>query len=512
LNITREDMPGRQVALTIELEAEIINSALDRAYRQMVNQVNVPGFRRGKAPRHILESYVGKETLTERAVKNILPQTVQDAIADQNIEAMDVGDVEIVSMDPVQVRVIIVQPPKVELGDYGSIRVEKKPVEVGQEQVEQVLLELRRDGAPWNEPAEPRPIREGDMVYLNLEGFTGAGELEEAKREDFPTIVGMERGGVPMSVSRGLEGMAIGEEKDITDTLPDDYPTEELRGRDVSYHVTTLRMKEQQLPELNDEYAKTLGEYESADALRESVEKNLRERMEREAESAQVDEAISQMVESSSVEVPDSMVKEELDSMLKRLEGRLREQRLSIRQFFTYTGTNEAEWREKNREGAQARVVRTMVLSEFARREGIDVDESEIESEISTMLDRFEGTEKEEAQTILSKHEARHDVEDRLFQRKIVERLVGIAEGRIKAAPAPEGETTDDGRQTTEDEQGDVEDEGGVESDASDLEEAGGAAEVLGTGDVDLRSPNETGEAEGGGTPDSAPGLGGDEK
>lgn len=504
MNITREDLPGRQVALTIELEAETINTALDRAYRQMVNQVNVPGFRRGKAPRNILERYVGTEMLTERAVKNILPQTVQDAIADQKIEAMDVGEVEIVNLDPVQVRVIIVQPPKVELGDYSQIRVEKKPAEVKQEQVEQVLLELRRDGAPWNEPTSPRPIREGDMVYLNLEGFTGEGELQEAKREDFPTIVGMERSGVPMSVSRGLEGMSMGEEKDITDTLPDDYPTESLRGRDVSYHVTALRMKEQELPELTDEFAKTLGEYETAEALRESVEKNLRERLEQEAESEQVDAAIRQLVEGSTVEVPDSMVKEELDSMLKRLESRLREQRLSLRQYFTYTGTSEAEWREKNHDIAQGRLERTMVLSEFARREGIEVDESEIDSEIQTMLGRFEGKELEEAQEVLGKHEARHDVEDRLFQRKIVERLVGIAEGRIEAAPA---ETTDDGPEFASSSTADG-DEGEGESDASALEEAGGAAEVLGTGDVDLHSPNETGEAEGGGTPSSAPALG----
>ena len=210
MNITREDLPGRQVALTIELEAETINAALDRAYRQMVNQVNVPGFRRGKAPRNILESYVGKEMLTERAVKNILPQTVQDAIAELKIEAMDVGEVEIIELVPVTVRVVIVQPPKVELGDYSGIRVEKKPVEVEPDQVDKVLLELRRDGAPWNEPAEPRPIREGDMVYLNLEGFSGEGELQEAKREDFPTIVGMERGGIPMSVSNALVGMSMG--------------------------------------------------------------------------------------------------------------------------------------------------------------------------------------------------------------------------------------------------------------------------------------------------------------
>ena len=126
MNVTREDMPGRQIALTIELDPETINGAMEKAYRQMVNQVNIPGFRRGKAPRYILERYVGLETLTERAVRNIIPDKVQEAIKSEDINAMDVSDVEIVNMDPVQVRVIVVQPPKVELGDYSAIRAEKE--------------------------------------------------------------------------------------------------------------------------------------------------------------------------------------------------------------------------------------------------------------------------------------------------------------------------------------------------------------------------------------------------
>ena len=205
MNITREDMPGRQVALTIELDPETVNTALDRAYRQMVNQVNIPGFRRGKAPRYMLERYVGRDELTERAVKNILPQTVQDAIEEQKIEALDVGDVEIVNLDPLQVKVIIIQPPIVELGDYSGIRVERDSVEITPEQVEEVLTELRRESAPWNEPEETRAIQEGDMVYVDLEGFTTAGPLEEASRDNFPTIVGVTRAGVPWMGGRVVD-------------------------------------------------------------------------------------------------------------------------------------------------------------------------------------------------------------------------------------------------------------------------------------------------------------------
>ncbi|MFL5734403.1 MAG: trigger factor [Chloroflexia bacterium] len=533
MNITREDMPGRQVALTIELEAETVNTALERAYRQMVNQVDIPGFRRGKAPRYILERYVGIDMLTERAVKNILPQTLQDAIAEQNIEAMDVGDVEIVSMDPVQVKVIVVQPPLIELGDYSTIRVEKEKVEITPEQIEEVIAELRRESAPWNEPSEPRPIAEGDMVYLNLEGFTGEGELEEAQRDNFPTIVGAEHGGVPQVVNEALAGMSIGEEKDIVATLPEDYPTESLRGRDVTYHVTTLSMKEQQLPEVNEEFTKGLG-FDTVEAMREAIERNLKERAEDNAQSGQVNSAVAQMVEMSSVEVPDMLVKEELDSMLKNLEERLKGSRLSLRQYFSFNGISEDEWREANTQRARDRIVRSLVLQEFARREGVSVDDTEVEGEIEQMLERFEGQEKETARSVLAKGEAKEDLQDRLYQRKILDRLTGIVEGTIEAAPAPTASATEAGEagegaegaegaeaaeesptgetagdeaaseQTEEAGAGESEEASGT---ASDLESAGGAAEVLGTGGIDIHSENETGEAQEGGTPSSAPAL-----
>lgn len=445
MNVTREDMPGRQVALIIDLDADTVNAALDKAYRQMVNQYNIPGFRRGKAPRYILESYLGKETLTERAVRNILPDKLQEAIKSQDIEAMDVGDVEIVSMDPVQVKVIVVQPPKVELGDYSTIRVEKDVVEITPQQIEDVLLELRREGAPWLEPAEPRPIQKDDMVYLDLEGFTTQGPLEEVNRENFPTIVGLARAGVPAVVSDALVGMSVGDEKDVTDTLPDDYPTEALRGLDATYHVTVRSMKEQKLPEMDEEFFKKTG-YDNEEALREAIDANLKQRAEENAQTKQLDTAIEQLVAMSTIEVPDMMVNEEIDSMVKNLENRLKEQRLTTRQYFMYNGITEAEYRENNRERARDRVIRTQALQEFARREGISVEDDEIHARMEEMLAPFEGEERTQAEKVLGTNEAHHDIEDRLFQQKIVERLTGIAEGTIEAAKPvdDEGPTTND--------------------------------------------------------------------
>jgi trigger factor len=341
------------------------------------------------------------------------------------------------------------------------------------------------------------------MVYINLEGFTSQGELEEAKRENFPTIVGMTRAGVPMTVSNALAGMGIGEEKDVTDTLLDDYPNEALRGMDVSYHVTALSMKEQKLQELDDEFAKKVseGEQETVEGLREFVLSSLRTRAEEAARDNQVNQAIEKLVEGSTVEVPDKMVDEELDEMLKRIETRLKQQRLTLRQYFTYNGTSEAEWREQRREDAKGRVIRTLVLQEFARRERIEVEDEDIDNEVQRMLDRFEGEEREQAEQVLGHQEARHDLEHRIYENKLVDRLVGIVEGTIEAAPVPE-EASEEAATDTE-----AEGEAEGEADATALESAGGAAEVLGTGDVDLKSPYETGEAAGGGTPEDAPRL-----
>ncbi|MEA2572996.1 MAG: trigger factor, partial [Chloroflexia bacterium] len=339
-----------------------------------------------------------------------------------------------------------------------------------------------------------------------------AGPLEEAARDNFPTIVGVTRAGVPEVVNQALTGMSVGEEKDIADTLPDDYPNEELRGKDVTYHVTVRSMKTQELPELDEEFAKKLS-YDSVEALREAVETNLRQRSNESVESKQVNSVIEQMIAASRVEVPDVMVTEELDSMLKNLEERLKQQRLSIRQYFTYNGVTEADWRVANRERARERLVNNLVLQEFARREGIAVEDAEIDTEIQQMLERFEGEERAQAETVFQSHEARHDMQDRIFQRKLMEHIAGIAEGRIKAAPAPaptetaDNDAADAGATGADLEAGTTSPEEDASGTASDLEDAGGAAELLGTGDVDTSSPLETGDATGGGTPEDAPAL-----
>jgi hypothetical protein len=254
--------------------------------------------------------------------------------------------------------------------------------------------------------------------------------------------------------------------------------------------------------------------------LREAVEKNLRQRATETVETKQVNSVIEQMISASKVEVPEVMVTEELDSMLKSLEDRLKQQRLSIRQYFTYNGITEAEWREANKERARERLVNNLVLREFASREGIAVEESEIDTEVQEIIGRFGDEERAQAESVFQNHEARHDVQDRIFQRKLMEQIAGIAEGRIEAAPAPapaEGaageaagasKAEDDAGASMEASTAEASEEGEATGTAADLEEAGGAAEVLGTGDVDTSSPFETGDAAGGGTPDDAPALG----
>jgi len=195
-------------------------------------------------------------------------------------------------------------------------------------------------------------------------------------------------------------------------------------------------------------------------------------------------------VAGSTIDVPDVMVDEELDAMVKNLEARLKEQRLTTRQYFMYNGTTEAEYREANRERARERVIRTQALQEFARREGISVEDDEIHAEMDRMLEPFQGEEREAAEKVLDTPEAHHDVEDRIFQRKIVDRLTGIAEGRIEAAKPEETET--ESTSTSESEP-----RAEATASADDVVEAGGAAST--------KSKRTTGKAKSGGTPEDAP-------
>jgi trigger factor len=504
VNITREDLPDRQVALTIELGPEEMEPALQKAYRQLVGRVNIPGFRPGKAPRSIFERFVGREALVEQAVEGMIGTTLHEAIDQQGIEHTDISDVQIESTDPVTVRVVIDKPAKVELPDYSDIRVEREPVEVDEAKVDEVITELRRREGTWATPEEPRPARIGDRVVIDMETFTIDGPVQNMTGESLSIeLTDKSAPTWPQEIDENIVGMMPGDEKDFAITFPPAYPDEALRDKDATVHVKLHSLEEQTLPDLDEAFIQKVAGLDSEEALRARIQENLLNDANASAEGKQVDEVIRQMVERATVEVPRALIDHEVDRQFERLSERMRQSHIDPRRYFSLTGTSEEDWRAEQRDAARDRVRQTLVLGEFAQREGIDVSDAEVEAAINERMEPYAGTPSEDRiREIFDTKEQRQQLENALFERRLVERLSALAEGR-----APEPAAAAVAAPTEADEESSAEANGGTgappeaagddtaevaalapaitgavpatEQEPGPLESAGGAAEVL---------------------------------
>ena len=509
MQITREDMPDRQVALIMEFEPQEIEPALTKTYQRLVQKVNIPGFRPGKAPRAMFERYVGREALVQEASQGLMADAIKEALEREGLQGAEVDEADIESTEPLRIRVVFDQEPLVEVGDYSDIRVAAEPVSVTPEDVDLMLEHLRRRDAEWHDLAEARPARYGDRVTVDLETFTIDGPVSNMTGTEQTLELSEKTGPAwPHEIDEGIVGMSIGEEKDIAIVFPATYTDTDLQNKDASVHVKLTAIQEAELPELDDAFAAKMAENESLEDLRTRLEANLRTEQENNARSAQVQAALAQMKERSRVEVPKNMVDTEIQQRYDSLAARLQERRIAPARYFTYEGTTEAAWREGQRDAARAALQELLVLREFAGREGISVDPSEIQAEMDVMLEPYADNEQlEQLRGLLDTDQQRTQIANRLFERKLTDRLIAIAEGQADAAAAADAdivdaETVDTAAADTDAADADAAPDSSADAAAPDaplapsgavaatdqepgpLELAGGAAEALGNGSV----------------------------
>ncbi len=501
MQITREDMPDRQVALIMEFEPQEIEPALTKTYQRLVQKVNIPGFRPGKAPRAIFERYVGREALVQEASQGLMADAIKEALEREGLQGAEVDDADIESTDPLRIRVVFDQEPLVEVGEYSDIRVAAAPVNVTGDDVDLMLEHLRRRDAEWHDLAEPRAARYGDRVTIDLETFTIEGPVSNMTGTEQTLELSEKTGPAwPHEIDEGVIGMQIGEEKDFAIIFPAAYTDSALQGKDATVHVKLTAIQEADLPELDDAFAAKTAQAESLDALRTSLAENLRSEQENNARSAQVQAALAQMKERSRVEVPKTMVDTEIQQRYDSLAARLQERRITPARYFTYEGTTEQAWREGQRDAAREALKELLVLREFAGREGITVPPAEIQAEMDVMLEPYADNEQlEQLRGLLDTEQQRTQIANRLFERKLTDRMIAIAEGRAtaavadteNAATAAVADTESAGPKHTaaasaEDETAAVPAPSGAvpatEQEPGPLETAGGAAEALGIG------------------------------
>ena len=505
MKITTEDMPDRQIGLLIELEEAEIEDHKQRAYRRLVQRYVIPGFRKGKAPRVILERHIGAETLIQEDIEALLEKSIADAVEQQELEPIarpQVTDVE--SLDPITFRATVALRPEVELGDYHSIRVEWEESEVTDEQVEEVLDNLRRQGAPW-EPAD-RPVQYGDLLTIDAHGYVDEEPEEEAEASDAdsedgdsesdetdpdessepadeadseadseaePEIPGrrvfVDETGISYMSQEGvtypapgfpsqLIGMSAEETREFTISVPDDFTIRNLNGKEAHFTVTVREVKEQPLPDLDDEWAKGVegfgdDTFETVEALRERIQSDLIERTQTQTRSEYEENILEQFAEVATVTFPPIVVDMEVDRILQDQDEQMRGMGMSLAAYAQSTGQGVDALRDSVRPQAEQRVLRGLLITDLAKHEGIEASDEEVDEDIAQVVgsQQDEATQ-EQARQVFESEAARESVQRRIVARKTVDMLVEIARGeRDESEGAGETEAEGDTDEDSED-------------------------------------------------------------
>ena len=433
--------------MKVEVEAAETEASLEHAYHHVVKEVAIPGFRKGRTPRAVLEQYVGKEAFLKEALEELVPELCIKIIEEQKLEVVAQPQIEILQYDPVVFKAIFSLRPNVELGDYRSIRIERQPVEVGDGEVDEFMQKLRERHGEWA-PAS-RPANFEDLVIIDVTQTEKGGE---AKSHQGQQVLLVKDSVLPLpGFSEHLVGVAIGEEKEFTLSFVEDYKIKELAGKEFMFKVKLNEVKEKHLPELDDEFAKSLGEgMDTIDGLRKYAADGLKKAAEDAARKEYERKVLEAVVGSAGkVEYPPVLVEQEISGLLRDRDMALRE-RGGLRNYLKTFKKTEEQLREEIRPRAVEQVTHELVLGKVAEEEKITVDPAEIDADIESMM-KGAGEGSEKLQDLFGTPQARQVVENRMIAQKAVQRLVDIAMGSAASEPeqkAEAGKESKDGHAT----------------------------------------------------------------
>ena len=433
MKVTQEEVVDRQTVLHIELEDEDLDTYLDRGYRRVASQTVVPGFRKGKAPRRIVESYLGRESLLGEVLDTMLPEVTSRAIDEQELDAVGLPRLEFLGMEPFTFKATVPLTPEIDLASYRDIRIAREPVEFSEEDVEQSLERMQQSVASW-EPVD-RPVAMGDLVTVNATGSVG----DQAVLNEQDSVLFLDEDGVrPFpGFAQELVGLAGGEPRDFTLTIPEDHADQTIAGAEAHFSVTVGEIKERILPELDDEFAKSFGDgYESMDALRQQVEEDVKAEAEGRAERQQRDAVVEALLEGATINLPPLMVDHEIEHMEDQQEQLL--SRVNVRKddYLRSIGKTADELREELREEAVKRLEQVFVLRRVGEAEGLEVTEEEVQERIESSKSESE----DGPQTDGDPADLGDSVQRAMLMDKTLDRLLSIASGEAPPLPVAEDE------------------------------------------------------------------------
>ena len=386
---TTEKLEGSKVKLTIEVSAEQFEAATQKAYQKAGKRFNVPGFRKGKAPRKVIENMYGPLAFFDDAFDIVYPEAYQAAIAEQGVEPVDRPDVSIETLpdgeNPLVFSLVVAVKPEVELGAYKGIEVEKRAYNVTDDEVDAAIAQLQEGVARMVDV--DRPVENGDTVNLDYSGSVDGVKFDGGTAQGQTLTIGS--GQFIPGFEEQMVGMAVGEEKDIEVTFPEEYHAENLAGKKAVFAVKVNGIQVKELPTLDDEFAKDVSEYDTLEALRDAKRQELLEQAEKNAKIQKENDVVRKAVENATVEVPDAMVERQIDSFLQDMGYRLQMQGISLEDYLKYTNTEISALRDQYRADAALRVKSQLVLEAISKAEAIEATPEEIGDKVAEYAKQF---------------------------------------------------------------------------------------------------------------------------
>lgn len=385
-----EDLGKNMMKLTIEATAEEFEAALEKAYQKNKNKLNVQGFRKGKAPRAVIEKMYGAGIFYEDAANEIIPEAYEQAAEESKLDIVSRPDIDVVQIEkgqPFIFTATVAVKPVVTLGQYKGVEVEKVTVEVTEEEVNAELEKVREQNSRMI-TIEDRPVADKDIAVIDFEGFVDGVAFDGGKGEDYSLVIGSHS--FIDTFEEQLIGKNIGEDVEVNVTFPEEYQVQSLAGKPALFKVKIKEIKEKELPALDDDFAQDVSEFDTLAEYKEDIKKSVLERKEKAAKTAKEDAVVDKLIETATMDIPDAMVATQKRQMAEEFAQRLQMQGLSLEQYFQFTGMNANAFLENLEPQALKRIQSRLVLEAVVKAENITATEEEVEKQFADMAAAYQ--------------------------------------------------------------------------------------------------------------------------
>jgi len=426
MSLKVEKLEKNMAKLTIEASAEELEKAIEKAYQKNKGKMSVPGFRKGKVPRQMLEKMYGTEMFFEDAVNALIPEVYERELSEQkDLDVVSQPKIDVVQLEkgkPFVFTAEVAIKPEIALGKYKGVSIAKVDIDVTEEEL-LAEIEKERENSARTINVEDRAVKDGDMTVIDFEGFVDDIAFDGGKGENYPLTIGS-NSFIP-GFEKQLIGVALNEETQVNVTFPEEYQAEELAGKDAMFKVTVKEIKEKELPKLDDEFASEVSEFDTLEEYKTDIKKKISERKEAEAKEKKENEVIEAIIADSKMDIPEPMLMTQTKQMAEDYAKRLQQQGLSLEQYFQFTGLTGEKFLEQMKPAAEKRIQSRLVLEAVVKAEKINVTDEEFDAEIAKMAEMYQ-MESDKLKEMVGEYEKEQITNDIAIQ-KAVELVVSEA-------------------------------------------------------------------------------------